>query len=525
MAIQFYNSLTQQKETFQPGDAARVRIYSCGPTVYNFNHLGNFRAYVFVDVLRRYLQYRGYGVDHTMNITDVEDKIIENAHKHGQNIREFTAPFVRAFLEDLEYLAIEDVEHRPRATEHIAAMIALMQSLEKSGHLYSVKGNVYFKLNSYDDYGRLSRLDMSELKTAADGRFAADEYTKEDARDFALWKAPATDYEERWPSPWGDGRPGWHLECSAMIREQYGANGVDIHTGGIDLLFPHHENEIAQSCCAYPSDNFVRYWLHNEHLLVEGKKMSKSLHNFFTLRDLTRPEAAEHAVVDESARRLVLRLIRRGHMPRAMRHLLMSTHYRQKLNFTFEALNASDQACERLQHALQRWKEIAGINAESEMTELMRVERERTHFDSQPERVKDDSKLVNTARLAFIRALDDDLNIARAFAALFDLVRSMNIKLEQNELKADEARDALVFLMHTNRVLAFLDFNAHENAAPDSGDDMDDDEAARIESLIAQRNTARAAKDFATADSIRDRLLNEGIQIKDTPDGTRWERV
>ncbi|MBI3395818.1 MAG: cysteine--tRNA ligase, partial [Spirochaetia bacterium] len=317
MALQVTNSLSGEKEPFRPKDPKRVRIYTCGPTVYNFNHIGNFRSYVFADVLRRYLKLAGFGVEHTMNITDVEDKIIASAGKAGETIEQLTGRYITAFLEDIQSLRIQEVEHRPRATRSIPKMLDMIGELEKRGHTYNSNGSVYFRLSSFGDYGHLSRIDPDSLRAAADGRFEADEYTKENVRDFALWKQAAPS-EPSWESPWGHGRPGWHIECSAMIEEIYGKDGIDIHTGGIDLLFPHNENEIAQTCAANPGRNFVRYWMHNEHLLVDGKKMSKSLGNFFMLRDLLQPEKMEAMIQAGQVPESIREISAGGRMARAM---------------------------------------------------------------------------------------------------------------------------------------------------------------------------------------------------------------
>ena len=497
MAIRFFNSLTETKEVFEPAEPDRVRIYSCGPTVYNYNHLGNFRAYVFVDLLRRFLRLRGFGLDHSVNITDVEDKIIENAHRAGLSIEEFTAPYIEAFLEDLRYLKLEEVEHRPRATRSIPAMIELMGRLHQNGHAYQSQGNVYFRLASDPGYGRLSHIEPAALRQAADGRFEADEYSKEDVRDFALWKAPATDYEQRWESPWGPGRPGWHLECSAMIRQIYGAAGVDIHTGGVDLMFPHHENEIAQSCCAYPDDRFVGVWLHNEHLLVEGKKMSKSLGNYFMLRDFTEPERAR-AIVDQGrAPALILDLLASDRMAGALRYLLIGTHYRQKLNFTFDGLQGAANAIERLQGTIDR---------------LLRIATETAPLEGQGPA----PSFVEGAIEEFTAALDDDLNISKALAAVFELNRTLNQALDRNDLGADGVHSGIEAFRMVNQILDVFSFELREvNSDP---------EHDAIDALVAERNQARANRDFARADEIRNLLRQKGVTLEDTATETLWRR-
>ena len=510
MALKLFNSLTQSKEVFEPQDPTRVRIYSCGPTVYNYNHLGNFRAYLFVDVLRRALRARGYGLDHAMNITDVEDKIIANAAETGKTLEAFTAPYISAFLEDLSFLNIEDVEHRPRATASIPGMLSLMQRLDQRGHCYQADGNLYFRLKSFPKYGRLARLNTDHLKAAADGRFDADEYSKEDVRDFALWKAAAPD-EPGWDSPWGRGRPGWHLECSAMIRDIFKGGGIDIHTGGVDLVFPHHENEIAQSCCAYPEDNFVSTWLHNEHLLVDGKKMSKSVGNYFMLRDFSDMDRLAGLVEARKVPTIVLDLARQGRLGRAMRYLLVSFHYRTKLNFTFDNLRAADSACERLQKLAHRLVELAGAEAPLPPSEVPGTR--GAFLTTLPEPTGEHAR-------SYLAALDDDLNTAKAVAALFDFARDVNARIESGGLDQDAARGALSFLKYADLVLGVLSF-APAVPVP-AGRESPDEE---IGLKIAARVQARKDRDFALADRIRDELLGRGIRLVDTPDGTTWERT
>ncbi len=520
MGIRIYNSLTKKKEDFKPARPERVNMYNCGPTVYNFNHIGNFRSYVAVDVLRRYLKFRGYQVNQTTNITDVEDKIIARSREAGLSIREFTEPYINAFLEDLRLLKIQDVEHRPRATDSVPVMLAMIAELEKHGHTYDMDGSIYFRLKSFPEYGRLSDLDPASLKTAADGRFDADEYEKDDARDFALWKKTEGD-EPGWDSPWGRGRPGWHLECSAMIREIYGAEGVDIHLGGIDLLFPHHENEIAQSCCAYPADNFARTWVHNEHLLVDGKKMSKSAGNYFTLRDLTREEQLAPLVERGNLPAFFLSLVREGKMPGALRYLLLSVHYRTKLNFTFENVKSAAAAIERFQTFVWRLREIAGVDTKD------LAERRATAPAEKPgqrgQKLLPAKEPVGRALAAFIEAMDDDLNTARALAVLFDLIRETNISIEKGEIKANTAENILYLFYEINEILDLLTFDAPP--APAAGP-VDTDLAARVEGLLAARADARKSRNFAEADRIRAELTAMHIQVIDLPTGSStWKKI
>jgi cysteinyl-tRNA synthetase len=507
MALRIFNSLSGKKEDFKPGSPDVVKLYNCGPTVYNFNHIGNFRSYMAVDMLRRSLLFLGYKVEHTTNITDVEDKIIANAIREKKNIDEFTAPFIQYFLDDLKYLGIQDVEHRPRATKSIPAMIELMQNLEKGGHTYAQDGDVYFRLRSFADYGRLSHIEPDQLKAAAGGRFTADEYTKEDIRDFALWKKQESPEEPSWQSPWGAGRPGWHLECSAMIREIYGPGGVDIHAGGIDLLFPHHENEIAQSCCGYPGENFVRYWVHNEHLLVDGKKMSKSAGNYFTLRDFSEREKLE-AIVQKGAPADLLKIHERGAMARALRYLLLSTHYRSRLNFTFDNLKASDAACERMQHCVDRLLSQASAD-------LAWIEKAALARDAKSPEALFQTQALSEHMREFREALEDDVNSARALAAVFESVTFLNQTSDEAAL-----REGLVFLYLANQVLGILDFSdLSSRKKPQAEAD------AWIEDKIQERLAARAAKNWALSDQIRDELKARGIILKDSRDSTTWERA
>jgi len=511
MGFRIFNSMTGKKEDFKPSDPERVKIYNCGPTVYNYNHIGNFRSYMAVDLLRRTLLFFGYHVEQTTNITDVEDKIIANAIKEGKDIYGFTDPFIKIFLDDISYLKIQDVEHRPRATKSIPAMIELMARLETNGHAYTQDGDVYFRLRSFHDYGKLSRIEPEQLKAAAGGRFTADEYSKEDIRDFALWKKQATPEEPAWDSPWGKGRPGWHLECSAMIREIYGEGGVDIHAGGIDLLFPHHENELAQSCCAYKGENFVRYWMHNEHLLVDGKKMSKSLGNYFTLRDFSEKDKLEKLVKENRAPADLVKLHEKHHMKRALRYLLLSTHYRSRLNFTFENLKASDAACDRLQTCLDRLLTVIPYDSQI-----------RSSFENRksgPESLFNDPVFLR-AMNAFRGALEDDLNIARALASVFEAVSEVNAI---SKLTPEFAREGVLFFACADTIFDILEFTAPDSR-PKHEEDLGEMESY-VHAKIQERLRARAAKDWKLSDEIRDELKKRGIVLKDSPQGTTWEKA
>ncbi|MBX7057246.1 MAG: cysteine--tRNA ligase [Leptospirales bacterium] len=502
MALRFYNSLTGRKEEFSPSRPDFVAIYSCGPTVYDYAHIGNFRAFLFVDLLRRHLLFRGYSLKQAINLTDVEDKIIQRAAERGMPIDQYTAPFIEAFLEDLDFLRVLAPEHRPRATEHIPAMLEMIAELQRRQHAYVADGSVYFRLATFSEYGRLSRIDPEQLRAAADGRFDADEYTKEDLRDFALWKAASADDAAAWASPWGRGRPGWHIECSAMIQDLFGPQGVDIHTGGIDLLFPHHENEIAQSRCSHPEGAFVRYWLHNEHLLVDGRKMSKSAGNFYAMVDFRDAKRIKD-LLGRGAPEELLRIYERGNLGVAIRYLLLATHYRQKLNFTFDGLLAAEQAILRLRRAAERLSEICGESA------------------AVPEQTTSPWSALSAESLRlFGDALDDDLNISRALAAVFDFVRELNILLESQRPDAGQAAAALNFLVEADRTLDLL---RADPPIPGSSASADQKQRERIEALIADRQLARAARNFTQADAIRLQLDQMGVAIKDTPAGVVWQ--
>ena len=461
--MRIFNTLTKRLEPLEPLEPGHVRLYTCGPTVYDFAHIGNFRTYVWEDLLRRALVHAGFRVTQVMNITDIEDKIIAKAIAQGTTIEAVTAPFVAAFFEDLETLNIERAEHYPRATEHIPEMIAIAKTLEEHGHTYVSQGSLYFRIDSFDGYGRLSDLARREIKVGA--RVDSDEYDKDDARDFVLWKG-RKEGEPEWESPYGPGRPGWHLECSAMSMKYLGES-FDLHTGGVDNIFPHHENEIAQSEGA-TGRPFVKYWMHAAHLMVDGEKMSKSKGNFYTLRDL----------------------VAKGYDPRALRYLLLMTHYRSTLNFTFDALA----------RAASELQKIDALDA--------RLAAEPLPAGADP---AFEAKVAAFAD-EFKAALEDDLNVSGAQGALFRLVREANAALDRKELPEGSAgvlRDAL---SRADRVLGVLAAQ-EEIVAPE------------VEALIARRAEARKAKDFAAADRIRQELLDRGIVLEDTPQGVRWRRT
>jgi cysteinyl-tRNA synthetase len=462
--LKLTNTLTGASEPFTPADGVTVRIYTCGPTVHDFAHIGNFRTYVFEDVLRRHLKSK-WKVLHVMNITDIDDKIIRKSAERGIDIREYTAPYTAAFFEDSARLRIEKPEVITPATDYIPEMISLVERLLASGNAYREGNSVYFRISSFPAYGRLSRLDRRELKVGA--RIDADEYEKEQPNDFVLWKAPKDGTEKRWEAPFGTGRPGWHLECSAMAMKQLGET-LDIHCGGVDNIFPHHENEIAQSEAA-TSKPFARFWLHAEHLLIENEKMAKSRGNFYTLRDL----------------------LEQGYDAQAIRYLLLSVQYRKQLNFSMDGLGQAQRSLDRIKEFIFRLKTAKlAAGATAEMTQA-----------------------VASARSQFEAGLDDDLNTPEALGAIFLLIRSSNIALDKDQVREDDRAAILAFLADVDTRLAIVPI-AEETVA-------DDDE---IESLIAQRNDARRNRNFAESDRIRIELLNHGIVIEDTREGTKWRR-
>ena len=461
--LKFQNTLTGRLEAFEPIQPPDVRMYCCGPTVYNYAHIGNFRTFVFEDVLHRYLGWRGYRVQYVMNVTDIDDKTIRDSAAAGLSLAEFTEKYTRAFLEDSAQLRIRQPDTLCRATAHIDDMVALMQALEARGHAYRSEGSVYFKVDSFDGYGKLSKKDFEGIRTGA--RVDADEYEKENARDFVLWKG-RREGEPYWDTPFGEGRPGWHLECSAMSMRYLGES-FDLHCGGADLVFPHHENEIAQSEGA-TGKPFVRYWLHSEYLIVDGEKMSKSKGNFYTLRDL----------------------LGRGFNPVAIRYLLLSVHYRKQLNFTLEGIGQAQAALDRIGDFLEN------------------LARKNLPAGETPEAENRCRQFVE----GFREAMDDDLNTSAALATLFDFVRDINRAVAEGALRAGDRERVLQAVNSVNEVLDILPAV------------KTDDEAAAIEALIRERAEARKRKDWAGADAVRDQLKAKGILIKDTPEGTVWRR-
>ena len=476
MTLRFYDTLSRSLKPFQPLREGTVGVYGCGPTVYGIAHIGNFRAFIVYDVLHRYLEWRGYDVRFVVNLTDVDDRIIDLAAEGGQTIGEYTAPFTKAFLADARRLGIREFDCHPKATEYIDQMIGFVARLIDGGLAYATPdGSVYYRIAGFPEYGRLSRIDPDAVRPGE--RVADDKYEKDDIRDFALWKAAKPRDETAaaaWESPWGRGRPGWHLECSVMGLSEVG-DTLDIHLGGEDLVFPHHEDEIAQSEGA-TGKTFVRNWIHVKHLLVEGQKMSKSLGNTYTVSDLAEK-----------------------YEPAAIRHQLISSQYRSELNFTFEGLDASRQALQRLLDFQDRLGRTAADPAAASVgiTELA-------------------TKAIDRFRTA----MDDDLNTADGLAALFVFVKDVNSTLDEAEgpIRPADRDAALDALDSIDEVLGLLELAR-------AGREVDEDMRAWVEELIKERDSVRAERDFARADAIRDELAERGIVLEDSADCTRWKRV
>jgi cysteinyl-tRNA synthetase len=465
MALTFYNTLTRRKEEFAPIEPGHVRMYTCGPTVHDFVHIGNFRTFLFEDLLRRYLKYKGLRVTQVMNLTDIDDKIIRKSTAERTPFREYTERYKTAFFEDLDTLGIERAEHFPAATEFIPDMVAMIQALVEKGHAYEINGDYYFRIKEFPDYGKLANIQLDQLKMGA--RVATDEYEKEQVGDFALWKAwDDADGQVYWDTAIGKGRPGWSIECSAMSMKILG-NHFDIHTGGVDNIFPHHVNEIAQSEGA-TGEKFVNFWLHSAHLIVEGQKMAKSLNNFYTLRDL----------------------VGKGYSPRAIRYLLLSTHYRQQLNFTFDSLGAAAEALQRLYDFVDNVSTSTMKTATPNPRVTQAVERVQARFEE---------------------AMDDDLNISPALGAIFDFVRDVNREMAELKLTYEDGRNVLDTMDRFDTVLGVLK-RQHES--------LD----AHVESLINERNRARREKNWSRSDEIREQLAQRGIVLEDTSQGTKWKR-
>ncbi len=457
--------------------AGEVRMYTCGPTVYDYAHIGNYRTFVFQDILRRFLRLRGVRMNHVMNLTDVDDRIIQNAAEKGISIFDYTAKYIEAFKEDMKALSCESPEHLVRATDHIADMVKLIQRLEAKGLTYRSDGSIYYRIAKFPNYGKLSKVDLSGIQAGA--RVEVDRYEKSDARDFALWKAPKPG-EHFWETEIGPGRPGWHIECSAMAMKYLG-DTLDIHTGGIDLAFPHHENEIAQSEAA-TGHPFVRYWLHAEHLIIDGEKMSKSLGNFYTLRDL----------------------FKKGHKPSTVRYLLASVPYRRQLNFTADGIQQAASSVERLRNFVARLKE-GKFPPGSDVAMQQRAEQAIAGFEA---------------------GLADDLNTAVALAAIFDLVRDVNTAMDRDEFRQGDTRHVLAAMQMFDQIFAVLEDNDDAKLRSiGMGSRTPEISPEQIESLIAERQKAREQRNFKRADEIRQELAERGILLEDIRDGgVRWKR-
>jgi len=469
--LRFYNTLSRKKEIFKPIKKGQIKIYSCGPTVYDFAHIGNLRSYVFADILRRYLEYKGHQVKHVMNITDIDDKTIKNSKIAKMSLKDFTEKYTKEFFKDLETLDIKKASYYPKATENIQEMIKFTKVLEKKGYAYEKLHSVYFDISKFKNYGKLSGIDLKKNKPGA--RIDLDEYQKDAPGDFTLLKRSKLDELKRgifYQTKWGKVRPGWHLECSVMSMKYLGKT-FDIHTGGVDLIFPHHENEIAQSE-AYTGKKFVNFWLHNEHLLVDGKKMSKSLGNFYTLRDL----------------------LKRGFDWRAIRYFLISNHYKQKTNLTFKALKGAGKAMERIKIFLEKTDKESKIQTSTKNLKLIK-------------------SLISQAKKDFEEAMDDNLNTPRALSTVFNLIKELN-KIEK--IDSQTAKQVLSVINKFDSVLGLklLELKKEKIRIP-----------GEVIRLVEEREKYRKRGQWQKADEIRKEIQKKGYLIEDTKEGSKIKRI
>lgn len=465
MPFRIFNTMTRRKEAMKIGDT--VHMYTCGPTVYDFAHIGNMRAYLFYDLLRRWMEYSGYKVKHVMNLTDVDDKTIKGARLSSMTLKEYTEKYSAAFFEDIAMLRIKNANIYPKATEHIGDMVEMIKMLLLRGYAYrSEDGSIYFNIRKFRPYGKLSKLKLKKLKAGA--RVKQDEYTKEQAQDFALWKAwDENDGDVSWQTQIGKGRPGWHIECSVMSKKYLST--IDIHGGGIDLVFPHHENEIAQSEAA-TGTKFARYWVHCQHLLVNNQKMSKSLGNFFTLRDI----------------------VAKGHDPIAFRYLCYSIHYRSQLNFTFESLQKARGAVDKFNELYSKVKWLKDKNNGIQTNKRIRM-------------------LIAAVQKKFEKHMNDDLNTPQALAAFFDFTRKINTEIDKGRADSKSLKYVFMLLEKINSILDIVE-------------EKDEEITEEDRKLIEQREQMRREKKFSEADSIRKQLARRGIILEDTPQGIRWKK-
>jgi cysteinyl-tRNA synthetase len=468
--LKIYNTETRQKEIVFPIDGKQIRMYVCGPTVYNFAHIGNFRTYVFEDLLRRTLEFFGFDVKMVMNITDVDDKTIKGAIEKNTTLDVFIKPYLDAFYHDLKVLKIKPADIYPKATDFIEQMIEMISNLVEKGYAYQGADNsIYFSVQKFKQYGRLSHLKLNELKVGGSKRINSDEYDKDVAADFVLWKAydKKRDGEIYWDSLFGKGRPGWHLECSTMAMNILGES-IDLHCGGVDNIFPHHENEIAQSEC-YSGRKFAKIWAHSEHLLVDGKKMSKSLGNFYTLEDL----------------------LKKGYSGEIIRYMLLQAHYRTQLNFTLKGLDASIAAIQRIRDFIDRLGDLVEDKMLNNLDEI-----------------------INNAKLKFAEALADDLNISLAMSSLFDFIRGVNQLIDDSRLGKSDAEKIFKFLELLNQVLAFLPLQQTTLEIP-----------ADIQDAFQKREKARREKNWALSDELRDFITDKGYKVEDNPKGSSLKKL